>query len=167
MSIICSKMAIFLFSAYFGGHFCYHSNRKSRINARLLHFGYCSKKLVKSNFYFLTSKGGGGKIAYKCTYPFEPRREISNNAICATSKASDQPAQTRRLIRTFTTRLKYSMSVKLLTEYHLEFLRLTGGCTGSSESTLVKIPHCWKSHVTAQLCHYIYLLVFTVNSKTA
>ena len=37
------------------------------------------------------------------------------------------------------------MSVKLLTEYHLEFLRLKGDCTASSESTLVKIPHCWKS----------------------
>ena len=27
---ICSKMATFLFSAYFGGHFCYHSNGKSQ-----------------------------------------------------------------------------------------------------------------------------------------
>ena len=36
------------------------------------------------------------------------------------------------------------MSVKLLTEHHLEFLSLKGGCTGSSESTLVKMPHCWK-----------------------
>ena len=43
------------------------------------------------------------------------------------------------------------MSVKLLTEHHLEFLSLRGGCTGSSESIHVKIPHCWKSHVTAQL----------------
>ena len=43
------------------------------------------------------------------------------------------------------------MSVKLLTEYHLEFLSLKGGFTGLSESTLVKILHCWKSHVTAQL----------------
>ena len=25
------------------------------------------------------------------------------------------------------------------------------GCTGSSESTLVKMPHSWKSHVAAQL----------------
>ena len=41
------------------------------------------------------------------------------------------------------------MSVKLLTEHHLEFLSLKGGCTGSSESPLVKIPHCWKSRVTA------------------
>ena len=43
--------------------------------------------------------------------------------------------------------LEYSMSVKLLTEHHLEFLSLKRGCTGSSESTLVKMPHCWKSHV--------------------
>ena len=42
------------------------------------------------------------------------------------------------------------MNFKLLTEQHLEFLSLTGGCTGSSESTLVKMPHCWKSHVMAQ-----------------
>ena len=28
----------------------------------------------------------------------EPRHEISNNVVCATSKASDQPAHTRSLI---------------------------------------------------------------------
>ena len=46
-----------------------------------------------------------------------------------------------------------SMTVKLyiLTEPHLRFLNLKGGCTGSCESTLVKMPHCWKSRVTAQL----------------
>ena len=43
------------------------------------------------------------------------------------------------------------MTVKLRTEHHFEFLRLKGGCTGSSESTLVKIPHCWKSHVAAHI----------------
>ena len=47
--------------------------------------------------------------------------------------------------------LEYSMNVKLLTEHHLEFLRLKGGCTGSSESTHDKMPHCWKSHVTAHI----------------
>ena len=35
------------------------------------------------------------------------------------------------------------MIVKLLTEYHLEFLSLKGGCRGSSESTHVKMPYCW------------------------
>ena len=47
--------------------------------------------------------------------------------------------------------LEYSMSVKLLTEHHLELLSLKGGCTGSSESARVKMPHCWKSHVTAHM----------------
>ena len=43
------------------------------------------------------------------------------------------------------------MTVKLLTGHHLEFLSLKRGCTGSSESTLVKMPHCWKSHALAHL----------------
>ena len=47
--------------------------------------------------------------------------------------------------------LEYFMTVKLLTKQHLEFLRLKGGFTGSSESTLVKMPHCWKSHVVAHM----------------
>ena len=44
------------------------------------------------------------------------------------------------------------MSVKLLTEHHLEFLSLKGGCIGSSESTLVKMPHCWKSPRGSYVC---------------
>ena len=43
------------------------------------------------------------------------------------------------------------MSVKLLIELNLVFQSLTGGCTGSFESTLVKMAHCWKSHVTVQI----------------
>ena len=43
------------------------------------------------------------------------------------------------------------MSVKLLSEYHLEFLSLKRGYTGSSESALVKMSHCWKSRVMAQI----------------
>ena len=43
------------------------------------------------------------------------------------------------------------MIVKLLTERHLEFLSLKGGCTCSSESILVKMSNCWKSHVLAHL----------------
>ena len=43
------------------------------------------------------------------------------------------------------------MIVKLLTEHHLEFLSLIGGCRGASESTLVKMSNCWKSHAAAHL----------------
>ena len=42
------------------------------------------------------------------------------------------------------------MIVKLLTEHRLEFLSLKGGCTGSSESTLVKMLH-WKSHAVVEI----------------
>ena len=37
------------------------------------------------------------------------------------------------------------MTDKLLTEHNLEFLS-SKGSTGSPESTLVKMPHCWKPH---------------------
>ena len=47
------------------------------------------------------------------------------------------------------------MIVKLLTEHHLEFLSLKGGWTRSPESTLVKTPHCWTFHVTAQIIVHI------------
>ena len=43
------------------------------------------------------------------------------------------------------------MIVKLLTEHHLEFLSLKGGCTGLSGSTLVKMSNCWKSRAAAQI----------------
>ena len=33
---------------------------------------------------------------------------------------------------------EYSMNNQLLTEHHLQFVSLKGGCTGSCESTLVK-----------------------------
>ena len=56
------------------------------------------------------------------------------------------------------------MSDKLLTEHHLEFLSLKGGCTGSSESTLVKMPHCWKSRVAAQLQCNLTSSFITINT---
>ena len=140
----------------------------------------------------------------------EPWHEISNNVVCATSKASDQPAHMRSLIWGFACllniiwllsywlniiwavtwdfeqcgmcdqqslrsawaysqsdqslclSLEYSMTVKLLTRHHLEFQSLKGGCTGLSESTLVKMPHCWKSHVMAQMGSNAWVKVFRI-----
>ena len=65
--------------------------------------------------------------------------------VCATSKASDQPAHMHIMIRAFASCLNI-IYVKILTEHKLEFPSLKGGCTGSFESTLVKIPHGWKSY---------------------
>ena len=108
---------------------------------------------------------------YQVVIAYEPRYEISNNVVCATSKGSDQPAHTRSLIRAIASRLNI-LYVKLLTEQHLEFLSLKGGCRGSSESTLVKTPHCWKSHVMKDeiymntrilfiFCEFYHLKIFS------
>ena len=40
-----------------------------------------------------------------CLDTYEPWHEISNNVVCATSKASDQPVHMRSLIRAFDCRL--------------------------------------------------------------
>ena len=45
------------------------------------------------------------RVFTKNTLKYEPVHEISNNEVCATSKASDQPAHTRSLIRAFASRL--------------------------------------------------------------
>ena len=52
------------------------------------------------------------------------------------------------------------MIVKLLTEHDLEFLSLKGGCTRSSESSLVKMSNCWKSHAAAQFISPFSKLTF-------
>ena len=51
------------------------------------------------------------------------------------------------------------MTAKLLPEYHLACLSLKRDCIGSSESTLVLVPHCWKSQVAAD--KYIYMYKYT------
>ena len=62
--------------------------------------------------------------------------------------------------------LEYFMTIKLLTEHFLEVLSLTGGCTGSSQSTLVKMPHCWKSHATAHFSVGFRKQIYTFNNLT-
>ena len=49
------------------------------------------------------------------------------------------------------------MGVKLLTEHNLEFLSLKGGCKGSFEYTVVKVPNCWKSNVAPQFKAFQFL----------
>ena len=108
------------------------STAASHLSQHVLH-GYQSFQIVVS----------GAELLYQSGYAkmlYEPWHGLSNNMVCSTSKASDQPAHTRSLIRAF---------ARLLTEHHLEFLSLKEGCTCSSESIHVKMPHCWNSHVTA------------------
>ena len=44
-------------------------------------------------------------LSYHIEMIYEQRHEISNNVVCATSKASDQPAHKRSLIRASASRL--------------------------------------------------------------
>ena len=76
---------------------------------------------------------------------------ISNNVVCVTIKRLDQPAHMRSLIGALASRMKYYNSWATDgTSFGVS--KLKGGCAGSSESILVKIPHCRKSHVAA---HFI------------
>ena len=86
---------------------------------------------------WVTSSYGNNDVS-SCGSIFGPWHEISNNVVCATSKGSDQPA-TRSLIKAFASYL--NMNVNLLKDHHSEFLSLKWGCTCSSESSLIKIPH--------------------------
>ena len=85
---------------------------------------------------------------------FEARHEISYNVVCATSKGSEQLAHKRSLIKAFSNPLNIIRLLNQLTEHHLDFLSFQGGCISSSESTLVKMSHCWESDVAA----HVYLL---------
>ena len=63
----------------------------------------CSNAVnIRGNFYTMPL----GDITINNVFiSNEPVHEISNNVVCATSKASDQPAHTRSLIRAFASRL--------------------------------------------------------------
>ena len=57
------------------------------------------------------------------------------------------------------------MNIKLLTEHHLGFLSSKGCCTGLSESTFIKMPHCWKSHVMAHILITLQLQRFMFEGR--
>ena len=64
--------------------------------------------LFKNLFPFVPMKddnGGFRSNDHGSNIHSEPVQEISNNVVCATSKASDQSAHTRSLIRAFASRL--------------------------------------------------------------
>ena len=95
----------------------------------------------------------------------EPVHEISKNVVCATTKTSVQPAHLRSLIRAFAN-LEYSMTVKLLTEHHLELLSLKGGCLGRSASTLVKCQIVGNLRPQLTLTHTSFPLVSPLSNHS-
>ena len=128
---------------------------KVKVIGRYRHLRTCDKYQNRYWFMFVFEN-----LPINSTIRNEPRHEISNNVVCATSKASDQPAHTRRLIRTFACRLIL---------WHLgclpKCLSVKGGWTGSSEHTHLKLPHCWKSHVTAQISLFTAVRIINKVNK--
>ena len=105
---------------------------------------------------------------------YEPLHEISNNVVYTTSKGSDQPGSlriSRSLIRAFACRLNILWLLSYRRNIILEFLSFNWGYSGLSESTLVKMSHCWKLHVVAQLCilntesHILRIKMDSVQNK--
>ena len=70
--------------------------------------------------------------------PNEPQHEIFNKLVCATIPTNWCVRAFRRFGVCDHQLLEYFMTLKPLTDHHLEFLGLKGGCIDSSESTLVK-----------------------------
>ena len=95
----------------------------------------CSEEAIKSIFLFI----------------YEPWHGISNNDCICDQQSLRSACEYAQSDQSLCLSLEYFMIVKLLTEHDLEFLSLKGGCIVSPESTLVKVQHCWKSHVTAHL----------------
>ena len=95
---------------------------------------------------------------------YEPGYEISNNVVCANKQSLRSACAYTQSDQSLCLSLEYSVTPRLQSEQHLEFLSCTGGCTGSSESTLVKRPHCWKSLVTA---HIFSLFILSMKRKNA
>ena len=62
-------------------------------------------KTRKDTKYSITKQVPNSESPQTMGATIEPRHEISNNVVCATSKASDQHAHTRSLIRAFACRL--------------------------------------------------------------
>ena len=77
--------------------------------------GLADAKLFHFDRMFHNGVGWGSREGIRLNPPeppldlpldiIEPCHQISNNVVCATSKASDQPAHTRSLIKAFASRL--------------------------------------------------------------
>ena len=88
------------------------------------------------------NKGGGGsqkkcllsQLLYLCAYYMNCDMRFQQCGMCDKQSLTSAYAES---VQSLCKSLEYSISVKLLTEHHLEFLSLKVGCTGSSESTLV------------------------------
>ena len=88
---------------HFQMHFFHSRQRVNGLNARIQFYMYSILRThaLKIHISSICAPEIGAALCSKVHLSFEPVHEISNNVVCATSKASDQPAHTRSLIRAF------------------------------------------------------------------
>ena len=100
-----------------------------------------SKQLFLENVFWLAES-----IASLSVIAEEDCTTYIYNVVYVTSKGSDQPAHTGRLIRVFASCLNilWLLSYGLIIIWSFYALE-------DAECTLIKMPHCWKSPVAAQL----------------
>ena len=110
----------------------------------------CQKQISSEDKYFVPqdsktiSHCKTFQNSYQVINIIEPVHEICDQQSLRSACAYAQSDQSLCLS------LEYSTIVKLL----MKFLSFKGDCTGSYESTLVKMQQCLKSHATAQLYKY-------------
>ena len=93
--------------AFFTKSFSRCAQSRSSFAKTFLYVREACKYTDKGNYFATYRKNN---ICVSCVfngfkYTNEPRHEISNNVVCATNKASDQPAHRRSLIRASASRL--------------------------------------------------------------
>ena len=74
---------------------------------------------------------------------FEPWHGISNNVVCVTSKASDQPAHTRSLIRAITCRLNILWVLGILWNLYVMFIFILNKFYTNMVGITVYITKLW------------------------
>ena len=90
------------------------------------------RKMAKMKIHFISSQ--------------EPQRDFQQCGMCDHQSLRSACAYAQS-DQSLCYSLESSTKVNLLNEHHLKCLSFKGGSTGLSESILVKMPHCWKSHV--------------------
>ena len=92
---------------------------------------------------------------------YEPRHEISNDMVCATSKASDQPAHTRSLIRAFASR----WNILWLLNYWLNIILSFYAYQEAAQARLSLVMskyHIVGNHMSRLMC---VMLVFNLDDQ--
>ena len=85
-----------------------HTHARTYAEEREREREYAKNAIAKDKNQPLATKSNDTRTLVKLKVmktTFEPWHMISNNVVCATSKASDQPAHARSLIRAFASRL--------------------------------------------------------------